>query len=278
MNQNEIIKSAMWNLRVGTLLTFIAINLRFVSGNILSALIFLNIIQSKNPDRRFDIHAPSTPDIWCDVVMIIVLTVAYVFITSNQIKNVRTTVFLNIHEMSNQNLSTIRRLKDYIYQYMGIFYATVTGASMYLFSRYVLSIGLEVSFIENTTGTFFVLNMLNDILRLCSPLIIVYAYCKYLSTNKYIMFILYLFFIIRNLFATNMLGLITVYDLHVGAPFLDILSPIIIIYSAAYFITNFKAMIYKEQKLLNALKQDITREYTAQSCRRCRNAFGAHVA
>ena len=278
MNQNEIIKSAMWNLRVGTLLTFIAINLRFVSGNILNALILLNILQSKNPDRRFDIHAPSTPDIWCDVVMIIVLTVAYVFITSNQIKNVRTTVFLNIHEMSNQNLSTIRRLKDYIYQYMGIFYATVTGASMYLFSRYVLSIGLEVSFIENTTGTFFVLNMLNDILRLCSPLIIVYAYCKYLSTNKYIMFILYLFFIIRNLSATNMLGLITVYDLHVGAPFLDILSPIIIIYSAAYFITNFKAMIYKEQKLLNALKQDITREYTAQSCRRCRNAFGAHVA
>ena len=278
MNQNEIIKSAIRDLRVGTLLTFIAINLRFVSGNILNALIFFNIMQSKNPDRRFDIHAPSTPDIWCDVVMIIVLTVAYVFITSNQIKNVRTTVFLNIHEMSNQNLSTIRRLKDYIYQYMGIFYATVTGASMYLFSRYVLSIGLEVSFIENTTGIFLVLNMLNDILRLCSPLIIVYAYCKYLSTNKYIMFILYLFFIIRNLFATNMLGLITVYDLHVGAPFLDILSPIIIIYSAAYFITNFKAMIYKEQKLLNALKQDITREYTAQSCRRCRNAFGAHVA
>ncbi len=245
----------MWNLRVGTLLTFIAINLRFVSGNILNALILLNILQSKNPDRRFDIHAPSTPDIWCDVVMIIVLTVAYVFITSNQIKNVRTTVFLNIHEMSNQNLSTIRRLKDYIYQYMGIFYATVTGASMYLFSRYVLSIGLEVSFIENTTGTFFVLNMLNDILRLCSPLIIVYAYCKYLSTNKYIMFILYLFFIIRNLFATNMLGLITVYDLHVGAPFLDILSPIIIIYSAAYFITNFKAIVYKEQNLLHDLNQ-----------------------
>ena len=240
----------MWNLRVGTLLTFIAINLRFVSGNILSALIFLNIIQSKNPDRRFDIHAPSTPDIWCDVVMIIVLTVAYVFITSNQIKNVRTTVFLNIHEMSNQNLSTIRRLKDYIYQYMGIFYATVTGASMYLFSRYVLSIGLEVSFIENTTGTFFVLNMLNDILRLCSPLIFVNVYCKYLSTNKYIMFILYLFFIIRNLFATNMLGLISEYDLHVGAPFLDILSPIIIIYTTAYFITNFKAILYKEQKLV----------------------------
>lgn len=175
MNQNEITKPAMRDLRVGALLTFIAINLRFVSGNVLNALIFFNIIQSKNPDRRFDIHAPSTPDIWCDVAMIIVLAVAYVFITSNQIKNVRTSVFLNIHEMSNQKLSTIRRLKDCIYQSMGIFYATVTGVGIYFFSRYVLSIGLEVSFGENTTGIFFVLNKLNDILRLCSPLIIVYA-------------------------------------------------------------------------------------------------------
>jgi len=278
MNQNEITKSAMRDLRVGALLTFIAINLRFVSGNVLNALIFFNIIQSKNPDRRFDIHAPSTPDIWCDAVMIIVLTVAYVFITSNQTKNVRTSVFLNIHEMSNQKLSTIRRLKDCIYQSMGIFYATVTGVGIYFFSRYVLSIGLEVSFVENTTGIFFVLNKLNDILRLCSPLIIVYAYCKYLSTNKYIMFMLYLFFIIRNLFATNMLGLISEYDLHVGAPFLDILSPIIFIYSAAYFITNFKATVYKEQKLLHDLKQDMIQEHSAQSCRKYRNAFGAHVA
>ena len=278
MNQNEITKSAMRDLRVGALLTFIAINLRFVSGNVLNALIFFNIIQSKNPDRGFDIHAPSTPDIWCDAVMIIVLTVAYVFITSNQTKNVRTSVFLNIHEMSNQKLSTIRRLKDCIYQSMGIFYATVTGVGIYFFSRYVLSIGLEVSFVENTTGIFFVLNKLNDILRLCSPLIIVYAYCKYLSTNKYIMFMLYLFFIIRNLFATNMLGLISEYDLHVGAPFLDILSPIIFIYSAAYFITNFKATVYKEQKLLHDLKQDMIQEHSAQSCRKYRNAFGAHVA
>lgn len=247
MNQNEIIKSAMRDLRVGTLLTFIAINLRFVSGNILNALIFFNIMQSKNPDRRFDIHAPSTPDIWCDVVMIIAFTFAYVFITSNQIKNMRTRVFLNIHETSNRKLLTINQLKDYTHKSKGIFFVAIIGVSMYLFSRYVLSIGLEVSFIENTTGTFFVLNMLNDILRLCSPLIIVYAYCKYLSTNKYIMFMLYLFFIIRNLFATNILGLITEYDLHVGAPFLDILSPIIIIYSAAYFITNFKAIICKNK-------------------------------
>ena len=246
MNQNEIIKSEIRNLWVGTSLTFIAINLRFVSGNVLNALIFFNILQSKNPDRRFDIHAPSTPDIWCDVVMIIVLTIAYLFITFNNIKSVN----IGIFEMTNQKLLSIRQLKEYIHKARGVFSATVIGISLYLFSRYILSIVLEVSFIENTTGIFLVLNMLNDILRLCSPLIIVYAYCKYLSTKKYIMFILYLFFIIRNLFATNMLGVISAYDLHVGAPFLDILSPIIIIYTAAYFITNFKAILYKEQKLV----------------------------
>src|SRR3989339_340317 len=195
-------------------------------------------------------------------------------IIQSTIRNLRIGTF----EMTNQELLSIRQLKEYIHKSRGIFSATVIGVGMYLFTRYVLSVGLEVSFIENTTGTFFVLNMLNDILRLCSPLIIVYAYCKYLSTNKYIMFMLYLFFIIRSLFATNILGLITEYDLHVGAPFLDILSPIIFIYSAAYFITNFKAMIYKEQKLLNALKQDITREHSAQSCKKYRNAFDAHVA
>lgn len=274
MNNNTIIQSTIRHLRIGTLLTFIGINLRFVSGNIINALIFFNILKSGNPDHKYDIHAPSIPDMCGDVAMVIVLTIAYLFITSNHIKSVN----IGIFEMSNQLLLSIRQLKEYIRKSRGIFSATVIGVGMYLFSRYVLSIGLEVSFIENTTGIFFVLNMLNDILRLCSPLIIVYAYCKYLSTNKYIMFILYLFFIIRNLFATNILGLIPEYDLHVGAPFLDILSPIIIIYSAAYFITNFKAIVYKEQKLFHDLKQDMIQEHSAQSCRKYRNAFGAHVA
>lgn len=232
----------MRDVRLGALFTFTVINLRFVSGNILNALIFFNIIQSKDPDRRFDIHAPSIPDIWCDVVMVIVCAIAYVFVASNQIKNVRARVCLNIHEINNRNLSTIGRLTDSISRSRRIFYATVTGVGMYLFSKYILSIGLETSFIESTTVTFFVLNVLNDILRLCSPLIIVYAYCKYLSTNKYIMFMFCLFFIIRNFFATNVMGLISEYDLHVGAPFLDILSPIIVIYSTVYFIAGFKSI------------------------------------
>ena len=180
--------------------------------------------------------------------------------------------------MRNQTLLHKKRLKVYIRKSKGIFSATVIGVSMYLFSRYVLSIGLEVSFIENTTGIFFVLNMINDILKLCSPLLLVNVYCKYLSTNKYIMFMLYIFFIIRNLFATNMMGLIHEYDLHVGAPFLDISSPIIIIYFASYLFANFKSLVYKEQRLLHALKQDTIQEHSAQSCKKYRNAFGAHVA
>ena len=75
-----------------------------------------------------------------------------------------------------------------------------------------------------------------------------------------------------------MLGLITEYDLHVGAPFLDILSPIVIIYSAAYFITNFKAIGCKEQKLLHDLNQDMIQEHTVQSCKKYQDVFGVHVA
>ena len=71
-----------------------------------------------------------------------------------------------------------------------------------------------------------------------------------------------------------MLGLISEYDLHVGAPFLDVFSPIIIIYTAAYFITNFKTILYKEQRLLHDLKHDTTQEYTAQSGKNYQDAFG----
>ena len=90
----------------------------------------------------------------------------------------------------------------------------------------------------------------------------------------------FLFFVYDSLKVSNKIscGVITEYDLHAGVPFLDILSPLIIIYTAAYFITNFKAILYKEQKLFHDLKQDMIQEHSAQSCRKYRNAFGAHVA
>ncbi|MBE7446791.1 MAG: hypothetical protein HS132_16800 [Planctomycetia bacterium] len=255
MNNNILFKSTIKNLHVGALLTFIGINLRFVAGNIINALIFFDILKSGSPVNKYDIHAPSMPDMCGDIIMVIVLAAAYLFITSSNTKGVNIGTF----KIRNQKLLPIGPLKDYIHKSRSIFFAVVIAISMYLFSRYVLSIGLEIIFIENTTGICSVLNALNDIMKLCSPLIIVYAYCKYLSTSRRFTFILYLFFIIRNLFATNMLGLISDYDLHVGAPFLDILSPIIIIYSAVYFLTTFMAMQRKEHMLLHGTNQGMTK-------------------
>jgi hypothetical protein len=91
---------------------------------------------------------------------------------------------------------------------------------------------------------------LNDLITVCSPLFIVYAYNKYLSTKRSVAFALYLYFIIRNLFATNVLGLVTSYDLQAGAPFLDALSPVIVGYSIFYFKVNYQAIVRREQELL----------------------------
>lgn len=71
----------------------------------------------------------------------------------------------------------------------------------------------------------------NYVIKLISALVFAYAYCEYLSPHKSVKILLYTFLFVRNLFATNLLGLITQYDLFPGAPLLDILSPIIIIYS-----------------------------------------------
>ena len=92
MNNNTIIQSAIRNLRIGTLLTFIGINLRFVSGNIINALIFFNILKSGNPVHKYDIHAPGIPDMCGDVMMVIVLTIAYLF---TQRGNYRQNIFQN---------------------------------------------------------------------------------------------------------------------------------------------------------------------------------------
>jgi hypothetical protein len=64
----------------------------------------------------------------------------------------------------------------------------------------------------------------------------------------------------------------------VGAPFLDILSPIIIVYSASYFFANYKASVYKEQKLLHDLNQTMMQEHTAESGKKRQDAVGVHVA
>lgn len=218
--------SAVRGLRISTLLTFVGINLGFVTENIVSALIFFNILQSRNQNRRYDIHTPSMPDMCGDTVMIIVFTIAYLFNTSVRSKNIVTDIPTYLHEGR-----VTRHLKDCHQRSKKFFSMTIIGFGLYFFSRYFFSTVLEIIFIENTTTISITLNILNGMIRLCSPLLFVYVYCQYLATNKVITLMLYMFFILRNLFATNALGFITEYDLHVGAPFLDMLSPMIIFYS-----------------------------------------------
>ncbi len=227
---HTMINSAPRDLRIGAFLTFVGINLRFVIGNIINALIFFNIMQSGNPAHRYDIHAPSIPDMCGDVVMTLVFAAAYLFIASNRVKN-GVTGLNNLRELSSQYFVAVKHLKNHIRSTKNLFSLTAIGFSLYFLSRYFLSPGLEVIFIENTTPLSRASNMVNDIIKIGSPLIFVHGYCKYLSTNKSVTSMIYLFFLIRNLFATNMVGLITDYDLHVGAPFLDVLTPLIVIYS-----------------------------------------------
>lgn len=210
--------------RTGAFLAFIAINMRFVSGNILNALIFFNVLQSRNPAKRFDIHTPSLPDIYGDVVILILLACAYFYLLCGSAM-VADAIRLSSGKICTQYLtSRIRGHKI-------VFSLSALGLILYFTSRYVLSPLLEVAFPQDITGTSIAINITNDVLRLCSPLILVHAYCKYLSAAVPVVFVMYVFFGIRNLLATNVLGFVTGCDLHVGAPFLDILSPTIILYS-----------------------------------------------
>lgn len=136
------------------------------------------------------------------------------------------------------------------------FFVSVVGSGLYLFSKYGLSTGmlsivLEAIFNEDMnnslTGT---LDVLNNLIIVCSPIFIVYAYNKYLPTKRSISFALYLYFIIRNLFATNVLGLVTSFDMHAVAPFLDSMSPLIVVYSILCFRKNYQAIVHREQELL----------------------------
>ncbi|MCF6159651.1 MAG: hypothetical protein E3K32_14040 [wastewater metagenome] len=224
--QTASINAAIRDIRIGAFLTFFGINIRFITGNLINALIFFNILQPRGPDYRYDMHTPSTPDMCGDVVMIVAFAIAYIFYTSPRIMNIFTNMPANI-----QNSGITHHLRSYIHQSKKFFSVTMIGFGLYFFLRYFFSPGLEVVFIENTTPVSIVLNMLSDMIRLCSPLIFVYAYCCYLNASRHMQLALFLFFVVRNLFATNLLGCITEYDIHVGAPFLEILSPLIIIYS-----------------------------------------------
>lgn len=255
------------SIRVGTLLIFIGINMRFVTENVFNALVFFNIWQSGDPHLRYDIHAPSIPDMCGDVVMVIIFTAAYLFITSPAVKRIvddvpsrfpedlgskypevikqlkdymRTVGAVSI--LSRVHLGSLRQIKNYIRWTKGIFFVCIVGFGLYLFSKYILSIGLEIFPVENTYISC-ILNLLNDAVKLCSCYVSVYIYCSYLSTNKIINLIFYVFFFVRNLFTMSIMRLIGDYDLHIVTPFLDTLTPIMLIYSIIFIVMNYKTIL-----------------------------------
>lgn len=255
------------SIRIGTLLIFIGINMRFITENVFNALVFFNIWQSGNPHMRYDIHAPSIPDMCGDVVMVIIFTAAYMLITSPSVKKIVSEVPSRFSEdfgsnypevirqlkdyvrsvgaasiLSRIHLGSLRQIKSHIRWTKGIFFVCIVGFGLYLFSKYILSIGLEIFFIENTSISF-VLNLLNDVVKLCSCFVSIYIYCSYLSTNKIINLIFYVFFFVRNLFTMSIMGFIGNYDLHIVTPFLDTLTPVMLVYSMVFIVMNYKTVL-----------------------------------
>ncbi|MCF6154227.1 MAG: hypothetical protein E3K36_03025 [Candidatus Brocadia sp.] len=201
-----------------------------------------------------------------DMITVIVFAIAYLFFISADTKRTAIGKYFNIQdELGDGYLQVIRQIKNYMKKTgvvsilplvhlesskqiinsirwtKGVFFLGIlVGFGLYLFSKYVLSIGLEILSIENNYISF-VLNTFNDVIKLCSCLVFAYIYCSYLSANKGISISLYLFLFIRNFFATNFIGLMTEYDLHILVPFLDILAPLITFYSICCITTRYRS-------------------------------------
>lgn len=232
-----MINSSVRKLQIGALLTFIGINLRFLSGNVFNALVFFNILQPGNPNNRYDIHAPSIPDMYVDAAMVVTFAAAYL-LNKSASENIVSHIMDYLYERRRQRFETVRYLKNCIIWSKRNFFLTIAGFSLYMVSKYPLSIGLEVIYFGDKTMISFILNIFNGVTLLLSSLIFCSVYCKYLFIGKPVTLLMYTIFVIRNLFDTNVYWLITSYDLHIGSPFLDIFSPIIIIYSIIYIIAT----------------------------------------
>ncbi|MCF6148664.1 MAG: hypothetical protein E3K37_08390 [Candidatus Kuenenia sp.] len=229
-NKYTVVNLAVKDLGLSALLTFIGINFRFFTENTLTALVFFNVIQPDDPANRYDIHSPSPPDMAGDVVTIITLTIAYFLFTSHNVKNALNGIIGDNVKMDNQYIKAMKYLKDRHRWVKNFFCVTLTGFGIYFFSKYVLSTGIEVVFVESNAVSN-ILSFISSIIQICYPFIFVYVYCKYLFVNVVIALLLYIFFFIRNLFATGLLGFVGYYDLHVAAPFLDWLTIPLLFYS-----------------------------------------------
>lgn len=235
---NETIKSAEKNLKIAVLLTFISINLNYVVGNFMKPLFLLDIVKPiGHHAHHYEIHVPNLPDICGDIVTVIILAFAYLFLTSSPVK--RLWQIISEKEGSDSYLaSSIQSVR----WSRSVFLITSIGFALYFLSKYYLSLGLEVFGEEEEEGSLIVhaFAFFNYWIVLCSAFILVYAYCKYANPNKAVSFFLYVFFLIRSLFATNMLGLVTHYDIFVGSTAVDMFVPAILGYSIFCILFNLK--------------------------------------
>ncbi|MBE7446531.1 MAG: hypothetical protein HS132_15360 [Planctomycetia bacterium] len=236
------IKSSFRGLKIGVFLIFIAINIEFIVGDIIKPLILIDVIQTSGHEHRYEFHTPSLPDICGDVVAIILIGAGYLFITSSHLKNTMKGMMYTSCETDNPFRKSIEERRNYILWAKNIFIMTTLGFSLYFFSKYILTTGLEVFFPEESESfnVLCILSVLNSILTLGASVIFVYAYCKYISVGNHIKILLYCFFFTRNLFFTNMLGFVHEYDIEAIAPLLDALLPAILIYSTISILTAYR--------------------------------------
>lgn len=244
ISQNKLTKPAIKDLKIGALLVFVGVNLRFAIGNIIHALIYFDFLQSGNHEHRYEVHVPNLPDMLGDVVMAVVFAFAYLFITSDSVKRVAREISDSSSDLVSHDKQAMKQLITWA---KGLFYISIIGFGLYFLSKYFLSEGIEVFLEEGEEISVsvhdgssashthlvmpFILNILNSFVKLGSVFIFVTVYCRYLSLSRTASLTLYAFFFVRFLFATNMLGFVTEYDLYIGAPLLDFLTPIIIIFS-----------------------------------------------
>ncbi len=243
LNFNNEEKSLLRNVRIGALFTFIAVNLRFVVGDIIKPLILFDVIQpgGHGHGHKYEFHTPNLPDMSGDVITIILFGLAYMFISSSSIKNIIRGMMYTCCETESKSRESIRRMRDVIIAVKNLFYVAAVGFGLYFFSKYILTTGLEAFFSEESEseGIPFILNIINSAIKLCAALAFVYAYCKYLGAHRHTKIMLYMFFFIRSLLLTNMLGFVHGYDIEVGAPIIDVLLPGILIYATfKYLLRN----------------------------------------
>ncbi len=132
-------------LRIGTFLTFLGINLFFITENIINFLIFFNILQTDDPESRYDIHTPSPPDSNVDILLVIVFAVAYFYMKSFYLNNTIPDTQDNLRGMKKQIQVSARHINEYVCWSWNFFFVSVVGSSLYLFSKYVCQQGCYLS-------------------------------------------------------------------------------------------------------------------------------------